>query len=81
MQKETDQYFATELHAGRVKYATERESARLQALSQDDVFHAISDAMGTLFAVCAYFKVLGMKETSIAILKGALKFTRTGSSE
>lgn len=73
------QYFMSETHQVRVANAMQRETAKLSAQADADNSFAISDSIGSLFAICAFLRGTGLKNVAITVLKQALNFTRKGS--
>ena len=71
-------YFMSETHEGRVKNAIDREMAKMSAQADVDNLFAVSDAIGTLLATCAFLRATGLKTLAVDVLKRALQFSRKG---
>lgn len=56
----------------------QRETAKIAAQANVDNAFAISDAIGSLFALCSFLRAIGLKDIAITILKQALVFARKG---
>ncbi len=75
------QYFMSKTHQSRVADAMQRETAKLTAQADVDNSFAISDSIGSLFAICAFLRAIGLKHVAVTVLKQALVFARKGSLE
>lgn len=74
-------YFMSEAHQGRVKNAIDREMAKMSAQADVDNLFAISDAIGSLLAICAFLRATGLKTLAVDVLKQALHFSRKGPEQ
>lgn len=74
-----EDYFATEIHARRMKTAIDREAKRLADIGRVDPLMALSEAVGVWFGVAHFFRQLGMKHTVHKTLHGVFAFLRSGT--
>lgn len=73
-----ESYFTSEVHNKRVADAVVREGERLAAIGRSDLKTAMSEAIGTVFGIAAFWKQLGMKHIGSKTMRDAFLWMKKG---
>lgn len=76
---EFEEYFKSDKHFSRIQDAQKRTEERLIIIFQGDIYHGVSEVMGTVFGAASVMKSLGFKRLWPKINAQLFKFMKTGS--
>ena len=72
-------YFRSDLHSKRMQESIVRNAERLGAMGKSDLFATFSEAIGMVFAVGQFYRLLGLKHQGAAIFREVFKWMKTGT--